>query len=80
MALLHILSPASPLQVSRSRGVVVVNGSVKRSTIPRGKSGINSCTNIFGASNKSDVLQDNRLKNDHPLSVPFLILYAVEFR
>ena len=71
MTLLWILIPPIPPYVSCRHGVGVTNNLVKCFTIPRGKSGINSCANIFGASNESYTLQDNRMKNDHPNGVPF---------
>ena len=40
--------------------------------------GINLHVNIFGTSNKLDSLQDNRLKNDHPLRISFPSSYAVK--
>ena len=39
---------------------------------------LNLSAHIFGASDESDVLQDNRLKNDHPIGIPFPSFYAVE--
>ena len=73
------LGPASLPQLLRSRGVGVVYEFVKCTTIPGVKSELESRANIFGASDESDMLQDNRLKNDHPLGVPFPSLYAVKF-
>ena len=78
MTLLYILSPTIPPQVPISRGIGVVNKFVKRSTTSRDESVINLRANIFGASNESDALQDNRMKNDHLLDVPFLSLYAIK--
>ena len=80
MVSLRILIPASPPQVSRSRGVGVTYKFVKRSMIPRVNSGINSRANIFDDSNVLDKFQDNRLKNYHPHGVTLPILYAVHLR
>ena len=74
---LHFFSTIPP-QVPPSHSVGVVRNFVKRSTIPRGKSGINSRANIFGASYESDALQDNRLEKYHPIGIPFPRLYAFE--
>ena len=78
MALLHMFIYASPPQVSFSHGTGVTDEFVKLSTNPRGKSGINLHANIFVTINELDVLQDNYLKNNHPISVPFRSLYAIE--
>ena len=39
---------------------------------------INSRVDIFGASDESDAFQNNRLKNDHPIGVPFPRSYAAD--
>ena len=78
MPFLCALGPASLPQVPRSRGVGIVCKFVKRTTIPGVESGLDLRVNIFGASDESEALQDNRLKNDHPLGVPFPSSYAIE--
>ena len=78
MTFLRIFRPASLLRVSCSRGVGVIKELVKCSTISRSKLDINSRANIFGASDESDMLQDNRIKNYHPLGIPFPSLYTIE--
>ena len=78
MTFIRILSPMSPPQILRSRSIGAVNKFVIHSTIPGYRLGFNSRANMFSDSDDSDVLQDNRLKNDHPLGVPFLISYAVK--
>ena len=62
MMLLRILIPTRPPHVSHSCGVGVTYEFVKQYTIPQFDSGINFHTDIFGASNESDALQDKRLK------------------
>ena len=78
MTLLRIFSPASPPQVSYSCGVGVVNEFIKCYTIIRGESGINLRADILGASDESNVLQDNCPKKDHLVGIPFLSSYTVE--
>ena len=78
MPLLLDLDPASSSQVPRSLSVSLVYKFVKSTTNPAVKSKLNSRMDIFGASYKSDVLQDDQLKNDHPLGVPLPSLYSVE--
>ena len=80
MMLLHILITASSHQISRRRGIGVTYEFVKRSTITQVESGINFCADILGTSNKSDELQDNCLKNNHPISVLLPMLYDVQLR
>ena len=62
MALILALGTISPPHVSRSHSVGVVYEFFKRTTIP-------GVVNIFGASDKSDALQDNWLKNDPPIGI-----------
>ena len=57
MALIRILIPVSSTHIPHIRGVGVIYKFFKRSTISEGKSGINLCENIFGTSDKSEVLQ-----------------------
>ena len=80
MTLLHILIPARSPQVSCSHGVGVTYEFIKFSMISRVELGIHLPVNIVGASNESDAFQDNRLKNDNPISVPFPISYYVKIR
>ena len=54
MTLLLVLGPASPTQVPRSRGVGVFCKFFKCTMIPGVESELDSCTNIFGASDESD--------------------------
>ena len=76
--LLRALGPAILVRLPRSRVVGVVYELIKRTTILGVESGLDSRGNIFGTSNDSDALHDNRLKNDHPIGVPFPSSYAVE--
>ena len=78
MTFLCILGPASLPQVPRSRGVGVFCEFVKCTTIPGVESGLNSRVNIFGACDESEALQDNLLKNYHPLNAPFPSSYAIK--
>ena len=78
MTLRCILIPAIPPQVFCSPGVVVTYEFVKRSIIPGVESGINLRANIFGASDESDELQDNYMKNDLLLGVPLPRSYVID--
>ena len=78
MALLCTLVPTILPQLLPSRSVGVVYKFVKCTTIPGVESGLDLRVNIFGASDESEALQDNRLKNDHPLGVPFPSSYAIK--
>ena len=78
MMLLLALEPVSLLQVPRSCSVHVVHDLVKHTTIPSAELELDSRVRIFGTSDELDVLQDDRLKNDHPLGVTLPILYAVD--
>ena len=69
----HAPSPGTPYPRCRCRLQFF-----KRTTIPGAESELNLHENIFGASDESDALQNNRLKKDHPLGVPFLVSYALE--
>ena len=77
MTLLLALGQVIPPQVPLSHGVGVFYKFVKRAMIPAVKSELYLHANLFGASDKSDALQYNQLKNDHPLYVPLLIPYAL---
>ena len=78
MTLLLTLYPLRYPQVPHSRSVSVIDDFVKRTTITEVKSEINLRANIFGASDKSDALQDDWLKNDHPLGITLPSSYAVD--
>ena len=78
MMLIRILSPMGSPWVRRSRGIGVIYNIGERFSVPQVESGIYSRTNIFGASYKADVLQNNRPKNDWLLSVPFTTSYAIK--
>ena len=78
MMLLLTLSPARFPQVSRSRGVHVVHEFVKCYMIPEVELEIDLRANIFGVSDRLDTLQDDKLKNDHPLNIPLPSLYSIE--
>ena len=59
MTLLLALDPANSPWVPHSRGAGVVYNFVKRTMIPEVESKLGLRANIFGASDKSDALQDN---------------------
>ena len=48
---------------------------VKQSTIQTVKSKLYACTNLLDVTNGLGVLQDDQMKNDHPLTVPLLVSY-----
>ena len=75
MALLLALDPVSSPCITPNDGASVVYKFVKSTMIPAVESKIGLCKNIFGASDELDALQDNCLKNDHPIGVPLLSLY-----
>ena len=70
MELILDLGPASSPWLPRSRSVCVIYEFFKRTTIPAVKSELDLRAIVFGASKESDVLQDDRLKNYHPIGVP----------
>ena len=72
------LGTASPTQISCTRGVGVVYDFVKRTTIPEFESELYLRANIFSASDQLDMLQDNRLEEDHPIRVTLPSMYAVK--
>ena len=78
MSLILALGPARFLQVSRGRGVHVVHEFIKRATITAVESKFYLCANMFGVINGLGALQDERLKNNHPLGVPFPILHTIK--
>ena len=78
MMLLLALGPASPPQVSLSCSIGFVYKFIRCSTIPGVNSELNLRVNLFGTSVKLGALQDNLLKNNHFLGVPFPNSYAVE--
>ena len=78
MTFFCILSFAGSPKLTRSRGVGVVYKFVKCSYVPQVESSIDLRSNILGASYEADALQNNFLKNNCLLSVPFTTSYAVE--
>ena len=77
MTLLLALGTVIFPQVSCDRGVCVVNLFVKRAKIPTVESKTDSCTNMFGVINCLGALQNDQLKNDHPLGVLLPMSYAI---
>ena len=73
--LLRVFIPAGSPQVHCSRGVGFIYKFVEFSAVPQVDSDIDLCANLFGTSYEADALQNNHLKNDHPLGIPFLNLY-----
>ena len=65
-------------QLYRGCGVHVVHEFVKRASIPVVKSKLNLRANMLGIINDLSVLQDDQLKNNHPLRVTLIISYAIE--
>ena len=80
MTLLCILIPEGSSQVTRSCGLGVTYKFFERSTVSLFDSVIDSHANIFGSSYEVDVLQNNRMKNNHQLGAPFPSSYAVNLR
>ena len=78
MALLLALNPKISSQVPNSRGVSVIYEFTKGTTITAVELELDLRSNIFGTSDDSYELQDNRLKIDQPLGVPLLRSYAVK--
>ena len=78
MTLLLALDPRSFSQESRSCVKCVFHDLFKCPTIPSVKSKLYARANIFGVINSLVVLQDDQLKNDHPLVVPLPSLYIFE--
>ena len=70
MTLLLDFFPTRFPHVSCSRIVRVVHYFVKLVTIPAVESEIDLSAKFFGSIDGLDVLQDDRLKINHPLSVP----------
>ena len=62
MTLICVLSPAGSPPLHCSRGVGVIYKFTKRFAVPQVESIVDLRANIFGASNKEDALQNNRLK------------------
>ena len=78
MTLILALGPTRPAQVPHSCGVGVIYEFVKGTTILGVDLKLNLHGNVFGTRDELDVLQDNRLKNNHLIRVPFLSLYTVD--
>ena len=79
MTLLLILSPTSFSEVSHSGNIHFFCEITKRSTIPKIESKKYALSNLRGIINALCVLEDNGLKNDHPLRVPLTITNPVKF-
>ena len=79
MMLLHILSSTSFSQVPHGGVIRFFHKLVKRSTIPQVKLEKNAHSDLRGIVDALGVLEDNRLKKDHPLSVPLPSTYPVKF-
>ena len=74
MTFILALDPASFPQ-----GIVrVFHEFAKSATIPAVESKLYLHANLFGVINILGVLQDDRLKNGHPLAVPLPISYTIE--
>ena len=80
MMLLRVLILESSLQVPRSHVVVFVYKFIKFSAVPQVKSGIDLCAKIDDSSYEADTFQNNPLKDDNLIVIPFLTLYNVELR
>ena len=78
MTFLWILIPMGYNQVPRSLGVEVVYNFFERSTVPEVESSINPHANIFGVSYKAYEVQNNRLKTNRLLSIPFPVSYTIK--
>ena len=72
MTLLLRLIPVIFSEVSQSGIVCVFHELVKRPTIPAIESKQYVLSNLRGIINALCALEDNGLKNNHPLSVPLL--------
>ena len=78
MTLLLALGPEIPPHAPYGRGVGLVYKFFKRTMIPEVKPELDLRANISGASDELEALQDNRLKNDHPLGILLPRLYTVK--
>ena len=78
MTFLIALDPAIFPQVSHSHIKCVVHKFFKVPTIPEVESKQYARVNMCGIINALGVLQDNRLKNEHPLRVILPSLCPVE--
>ena len=79
MTLLLILIPTIFSEVSHSRILRVFHELVKRLKIPEIKLKQYALSNLRGIINALCALEDNGLKNDHPLSVPLPSTNPVKF-
>ena len=77
IVLLLALGPLSLTQAPHRHGVGDFCKFVKCTMIPGVKSELDSHASTFGASDKSDSLQDNGLRQYHSLVVPFTSSHAV---
>ena len=80
MALLCVLSPPGYLQVHHNCGIGLIYKFVERSAVPQVDLDIDFLADIFGTSYEADALQNNRPKNDFPLSIQFPTSYASKIR
>ena len=78
MPLLLALDPVRFPHKYCDLGVHVVHELVKRDPVPSVESKLDSRANMFGIINGLGALQDDRLKNDHPIGVPLPSSYAVK--
>ena len=78
--MLVALNPASFPQESRSCIVRAFHEFVKQATIPEVESKLYARANMFGVITVLGALQDDQLKNYHPLGVPPPSLYVIELQ
>ena len=75
MMFLHSLSPTSFSEVPHGGFIRVFHKLIKRSTIPQVESKQIVLSNLRGIVNTLGALDNKRLKNNHPLSVPLPSTY-----
>ena len=78
MKLIRVLIPTVSPKVPYIRGIGVIYKFIKQSTVPQVELIIDFQANILGASYEADTLQNNRMKNNRPPHVPFMVFYAVD--
>ena len=78
MTLILALDLTNFPQEYRSHIKSVFHELVKSPTITEVKSKLYTRVNIFDVINSLGVLQDDWLKNDHPIGVPILSSYTIE--
>ena len=79
MTFLHSLSTMKFSDVPHGIVICVFHDLVKKSTIPQVELKQNALSDLRRIVNALGVLEDNGLKNDHPLSVQLPILDIVKF-